>query len=252
MITRPASLLGRRLSGASAGGAQVLLLLLPAVLLLAFALWQRGRVRSGPAMQGEPTAPEDMVQKGPVEGWEKRLSLGAAGDLDLRLERLHPHDARQSFDAIALAGRLGRKGEGAEPWRLVLSSPMASASSGDSSNGGSVGDVGDVLLTDLSSVRIQGLEPLVHGDERPVRGHGSDPLRTLLAFPDAELRAGQAVDLVFWGKTPEGRPVVTLPGVEAHGADQKTELLPLARIGTRASQSIATLDARGRAEGEGR
>lgn len=219
----------------------MLLLLLPAVLLLAFALWQRSRVRTGPTLQGAPVAPEDSVQSGPVEGWEKRLSLGGAGDLELRLERLHPHDSRQAFDAAALAGRLGRGGEGAEPWRLVISSRAPEGT-----------DVGDVLVTSLAQVRVKGLEPLVHEGERPSRGRLSDPLRTLLAFPDGDLRAGEAIDLVFWGKAPEGRAIVTLPGVDRHGAEPKTALLPLARLGSRASQSIATLDARRSSEGEGR
>lgn len=218
------------------GRAQVILLLAPAVLLLAFALWQRSRVRTRPVDQGAPTAPEDTVQTGPVQGWEKRLSLGPAGDIDLRLERLHPHDSRQSFDAKALAARLGRPRDGAEPWRLLLSAPSPEAVA--------EGDVGDVLIAGLQGVRIEGLEPLVLADDRPVRGRMSDPMRTLFAFPEADLRAGQAVDLVFWGPAPEGRVAVMLPGVDAHGVSVRTELLPLARAGSRASQSIATLDAR--------
>lgn len=230
--------------GRLAGRAQVILLLAPAVLLLTFVLWQRSRARTRPVDQGAPTAPEDNVQTGPVQGWEKRLSLGDAGDIDLRLERLHPHDSRQSFDAVALAARLGRRSDGAEPWRLLLSA-LSPESVPD-------GDVGDVLIGDLQGVRVEGLEPLVHADERPVRGRVSDPMRTLFAFPEAELRAGQAVDLVFWGLAPEGRVGVTLPGVDAHGVEPRAELLPLARAGSRASQSIATLDARRGSEGEER
>lgn len=230
--------------GSLSGSAAVWLLFLPGLFLLGFALWQRTRPLGPTQLYDAPNAPEQTAKSGEVHGWEQR-AVRQGVDLVVRLEKLHPLASRQAFDAAALAVRL-RAGsassspEGAlEPWRLTLSAIRNEGDgSGEEEDGDtSAADVGEIVIEDLSAVRVDGMEPLVHPDA--VVATSGDPLATLMVFPAEPLRAGQACDLVFWGMAPgpEARVQVT-------GLGRETSLTATSRTGNRASQSIATLDAR--------
>ena len=82
-----------------------LALFLPAVFLLAFAMWQRQKLYRMPHLSGAAAEPERTALSGPVSGWSGRLDRGDRPPVTLRLETLHPFPSRQAFDAAALAAR---------------------------------------------------------------------------------------------------------------------------------------------------
>ncbi len=265
-----------------------LLLFLPAAGLLAFAMWQRqpagphgpSRAESGPD-SGEPGQPERTALSGPVSGWSGRLERPGAPPLILRLETLHPHPARQAFDAAALAARFfggpedalqdaaerardPRRADemvrGPQPWRLTLSVPEpasqrrpARAAAGAEAGAIDAPRGSSIVVDDLSRVVVDGLVPLASAESlggRSAGAQGERPtaerraLQSLFLFPDGPLSEGQACHLVFWGPPPSGALTVRLPGVP-----ERVELLPLARASAPASEAIARFDARGTTPG---
>lgn len=265
-------------SRAGRSNLSLLLLFLPASFLLLFAVWQRQRVYESMQGFGEPDEPDRTARSGPVEGWSGRVERGDRPPLVLRLETLHAFGERQAFDAAALAERF-RGGDpkavdeaadrardpdlvrepirGEQPWRLRLS--VVHPSIHPTREGGVGEDHASepVAIEDLSKIRIVGLEPIVGGHaERPSVDDGpSDPLRTLLEFPEVALEEGHTCDLIFWGAPPVGEVEVRIPGFRRPGstAESRAEVVrlsPLARSAGRASESIARLDARDVSEGD--
>jgi hypothetical protein len=219
-------------------------LFVPALGLLAFTLWQRSEEPPAPASLFEPSEPIRTGTVGSIDGWEGGVLREGAAPLRIRLEPLHPEATRQAFDASALASVLrpseavGDRSEGdsdqatSEPWRLTLSvaaRPGPVASSAESE-----------VVSNLSEVRLDGLEALVPpGSSNTGLGdEPSDPLVTLMDFPNAPLMEGESCDLIFWGRRPEGPVRAVLPGIG------DVQLLVKARSANRSTISIARLDAR--------
>lgn len=212
-------------------------LFVPTVALLGFALWQRAEPRFRPVGFAEPDAPEDPGATSSIAGWSARVD-GEGFELRMRLEPLHPTEARQAFDAAALADHFRAGGAqaipGAQPWRLSLAAIAIDDAAASSSP-----------IRDLSGARIVGLEPLVPplASERTREGGVVDPLATLFSFPETPLRAGETCDLVFWGPRPADEVVVTAPGLSEPAVLRKRD-----RAASSSSAAIARLDARARLE----
>ncbi|MEL6430071.1 MAG: hypothetical protein AAFU73_18015 [Planctomycetota bacterium] len=225
-----------------AGRAWTVLLFLPSLGLLAFALHQRSRNDAEVAPFDAPRAPDRLGETGDIPGWEASVEVRGASRLALRLEALHPDPERQAFDARALARALrpelpqavdGAEAPMLEPWRLSLSAFPSDGPTGD-----------DMVVVDtLVGVSVQGLEPIVPAGLRPTAAalfdEAVDPRVALFGFPDAPLAVGETHDLVFWGRRPvRGRPVrVRVPGVS-----DEIDLEPRARAGRRTTQAIAFRD----------
>ena len=209
------------------GAASVWLLFLPALVLLAFALWQRTRPGGNASGYEPPGAPAQVAGAGSVAGWQKSIERSGAR-LVLRLESLHPTGTRQAFDASVLSERLEEAANGGEPWRLTLSAPTPDA------------ERGPILIESLSDVRVSGMRPLVQPSaqsQATVVRATSDPLATLFALPAGPLHAGEECDVVFWGPAPDPEAILTVTGI-----GDPIELTPAPRSGSRESLSIATLE----------
>lgn len=239
---RPCDIHARARSARRSGRAWTVLLFLPSLGLLAFALHQRSRSETEVAPFGAPRAPDRLSETGDIPGWEASIQVRGTSRLVLRLEALHPDPERQTFDARALARALRPELPQAEadaeapmlePWRLSLSAFPTDGPTGD-----------DMVVVDtLVGVSVQGLEPIVPAGLRPTAAalfdEAVDPRVALFGFPDAPLAVGETHDLVFWGRRPlVGRPVrVRVPGVS-----DEIDLEPRPRAGRRTTQAVAFRD----------
>lgn len=197
---------GRQVAGRRAWNAG--LVVVAVAVVLALLLVHRAR-RSGPPAR--PPAVSDPEQV--VAGYQGELVGNGGSRLVASLSPLHADEARQAFDARALARRL-RLGEG-EPWRLELRwipevelDPDAEHAADRSVHAEApmperwgLG-LGDLTVADAGGTALSTLEPA----DRHDRSAPVDPLRAVLSPPEQPLFPGQAIDLVLWGRAPEGTP----------------------------------------------
>lgn len=233
----------RALEGASAsraaarrGRASVLLLFVPGLALLSFALWQRARGPIEPPESVAPAAPQRTVLDGKVPGWSGEIVLPSGAGLAARLERMHPVPERQAFDVEALKRAFPEATAApGEPWRLVLVAPPAEGEGVD-----------PVVIEALDQVRVRGLRSLVAGTGPQPGGAPTDPVAVLMAAPTEPLHVGETVVLKFWGAAPGDEALLELPGGET-----TLTLTPRVRRGSAATESLAAVDARAEAEDRG-
>lgn|GEM_PF-1769969 len=162
-------------------------LVLPVLSALAIGLFATQR-RQAPAPPAAAFAAPDEIE---VEAWVGRVPLaGDAGRVELRLTPLQSDARRQAFDRDRLAERLGL-GAG-EPWRLEVRYDAAEDGAGSEA----AVRLARPSIADRDGVACSPLEPGV-----------DDPLATLLRTPEAlELAAGETVQVVLWGRGPDGAP----------------------------------------------
>ena len=110
------------------------------------------------------------------------------------LAPLHADPRREAFEAGSLERRLGL-GEG-QPWRLRVH--WDPPTSGEPLADGAALRLGPLQVLDAQGTAQQSIPGSPDQGPEAV----ADPLRTVLAPPAGELRPGQAVDYVLWGREP--------------------------------------------------
>jgi len=234
-------------------------LLLPVLVLLAFALWHRTHGARERAAYDEAPAPPIESGRTEVEGWRGTFPWGdPPAVVIVELTPLHADGARQRFEATTLAARF-QLPEGA-PWRLSLRSgaqrgmasealPVEGAGSTELAAPGTSTGAGEAeRAATWPELVCRGLA--VSGFQLLAEAAALDPIASLFAAPAGGLGARESVDLYFW--LPAGSDSQRGAG-EVGAARQEpctlslagrslTTLTPTALDAPRTSDSLATVD----------
>ena len=153
-------------------------------------LWLRERsaARVRDWNRRETTAARD-VRSGAddVEALAGEVESAKGVRLTVRLARLHSGERQQRFDATALATRFG----------LAAGEPFVCEIGARGDGSVAAGALRSIAVEDERGRALVPFPAVTAADNEP-----ADPLATLLAPPAGELRAGDAVSVILWGRRP--------------------------------------------------
>ena len=158
-----------------------------------------GKEPVGP--RATPPAVADAVD---VDGWSGAFELEGDSRLLATLGPLHLDEERQAFDSAALARRRGL--DQGRAFRLKLYHLGAEGSA-------------PIPIDHVEGLRVEderGEASRLYAERSTaVEGQPMDPVEVLLSPPDGELRAGQSLSLVLFGRDPGEEVFLTgFPGRE--------------------------------------